>query len=75
MRHVYTLTGSEDGTTGVYGSLKRAAEAAVDYIEQGGSCPTALPGEITRRVRQKGFATIYSTTGCTAATVEQFPLR
>lgn len=35
MRDVYIVTGSEDGLLGVYSSLKKAKERALQYVTQG----------------------------------------
>ena len=35
MRNVYVLHGSEDGLIGVYGSVKRALNAAYEYVGEG----------------------------------------
>jgi len=36
MRDVYMVTGSEDGLLGVYSSLKKAKERALQYVTQNG---------------------------------------
>jgi len=37
MKTVYTVRGSEDGTIGVYSSMKKALKKARDYVEQNDS--------------------------------------
>jgi len=37
MRDVYIVTGSEDGLIGVYSSLKKAKERALQYVTQDGN--------------------------------------
>lgn len=53
MRSVYVLYGSEDGLLGVYGSEKRAVQAAYDYVGEGAQIGhtseyyTSIEGEFT----------------------------
>lgn len=42
-RKVYTVKGSEDGIIAVCGSLKKAKERAIEYVEQGKGDGSAEP--------------------------------
>ena len=37
MKYAYTVKGSEDGILGVYSSAKKAHQAAIDYLVNGGA--------------------------------------